>query len=141
MPKIIRQLSSVTRSRLRSTQILTSIPQIVSELVQNSIDAEASHIDIGIDCAQWTCWVRDDGVGIPVEDLRQMSKAADSARYRWRTSKMHPSGESSIMSMFGFRGEALASAAEIACLEISSRTAEENETWSVIFKGSCQIMS
>ncbi len=81
MPRAIRQLTAVTRARLRSTQILTSLWQIVSELVQNSLDAEASEISIGIDCTQWTCWVCDDGAGISIEDLRHMANVDDSARY------------------------------------------------------------
>jgi len=39
------------------------------------------------------------------------------------------------VSTFGFRGEALASAADLSCLEVSSRTAISRQSWSVILKG------
>lgn len=81
MSKPIRELTAVTRARLRSSQILTSLWQIISELVHNSLDAEASEVNIGIDCSQWTCWVCDDGAGIPIEDLRHMANVDDGVRY------------------------------------------------------------
>ena len=60
----LSELPLPTRAKLRSTQILTSLPQVVSELVQNALDASASSIEIGVDCEGWECWVRDDGEGI-----------------------------------------------------------------------------
>lgn len=62
-----------TRSQLRSTQILTSIPQIVSELVQNSLDAGASHIDIGLNIDDWELWVKDNGHGISKQGLEVLA--------------------------------------------------------------------
>jgi DNA mismatch repair protein MLH3 len=60
----IEHLPDATRNKLRSTQILTSLPQIISELLQNSLDAGAHQIDIGVDVEEWSCWVSDNGVGI-----------------------------------------------------------------------------
>ncbi len=65
----VQRLPASTQSKLRSTQILVSLPQIVSELVQNSLDAGARHVDVGVDCGGWTCWVRDDGAGMSKSDL------------------------------------------------------------------------
>jgi DNA mismatch repair protein MLH3 len=65
----IELLPSNTRSKLRSTQILTSLPQIISELLQNALDADAHQIEVGVDCEEWNCWVRDDGFGISKESL------------------------------------------------------------------------
>jgi DNA mismatch repair protein MLH3 len=79
--KRIEKLPENTRTYLRSTQILTSIPQIVSELVQNSLDAQASHIDVGINCEEWTCFVSDDGVGISNEGLSMLAKGGEQGRY------------------------------------------------------------
>jgi len=131
----IRTLPSDTRARLRSTQILTSLPQLISELVQNSLDARASHVDIGLDFDDWSCWVRDDGVGMAIgmDGLGCVGGEADEGRYG--TSKTYGSSSINTPSTFGFRGEALASAANLSCLEISSRTVGQNESWSVILKG------
>jgi DNA mismatch repair protein MLH3 len=77
----MEQLPAETRSKLRSTQILTSLPQIISELLQNSLDSGARRIEIGVDCEEWTCWVRDDGTGMSKEDLGILGKGVEDGRY------------------------------------------------------------
>ncbi|TDL29827.1 hypothetical protein BD410DRAFT_811341 [Rickenella mellea] len=126
----IVSLDADTRSKLRSTQILTSLPQILSELTQNALDAQAKHIDIGINFEEWSGWVRDDGVGISKDGLDVIGNAG-----RYATSKAYAPSSLDEISTFGFRGEALASAADISCIEISSRTFRSKECWSIIFKG------
>ena len=71
----IEKLSLSTRTKLRSTQILTSLAQIVSELFQNSLDAGATDIEVGLNCEEWTCWVTDDGHGISRDGLSLLSTA------------------------------------------------------------------
>ncbi|EIW82275.1 hypothetical protein CONPUDRAFT_89709 [Coniophora puteana RWD-64-598 SS2] len=129
-----RRLSLETRAKLRSTQILTSLPQIVSELLQNSLDAQATRIEIGVDCEEWGCWVRDDGSGISKNDLGSLAKPSDDQR-RYGTSKVYDPSSMDHVSTFGFRGEALSSAAELCCVEIASRTARSRESHSIILKG------
>ncbi|KAI6105925.1 hypothetical protein F5141DRAFT_1006193, partial [Pisolithus sp. B1] len=129
----LSRLSAETRAKLRSTQILTSLPQFVSELLQNSIDSGASHIDAGVDCEDWSCWVRDDGLGFAKDDLAQIAKGSEGGRYM--SSKACSTASLESVSTFGFRGEALASMADLCCLEISSRTARARESWSIIMKG------
>lgn len=81
-PAIIEVLPAPTQSKLRSTQILTSLSQIISELVQNSLDAGAQQINVGIDCEEWECWVRDDGVGMSKDGLvRLMGGTKEGRRY------------------------------------------------------------
>ncbi|KAG9218816.1 hypothetical protein CCMSSC00406_0001070 [Pleurotus cornucopiae] len=128
----IEQLSAETRARLRSTQILTSLPQVVSELLQNSLDAGARQIAIGVNCDEWSCWVTDDGSGIGKDGLAALGKGSEHGRYN--TSKVYSMDSLGDVSTFGFRGEALASAADLACLEISSRTAKSKQSWSIILK-------
>ncbi|KAK0190644.1 hypothetical protein F5146DRAFT_930734 [Armillaria mellea] len=132
--KGIELLPASTQSKIRSTQILTSLPQIVSELIQNSLDAGARHVDVGIDCDGWTCWVRDDGTGMGKDALTGIEG-------RYVTSKAYDLDSLDVLSTFGFRGEALASAADMCCLEISSRSAGSKETWSVILKGGQTLYS
>lgn len=76
----LERLPEETRSKLRSTVILTSLPQIVSELMQNALDANASNIDIGIDYKEWMCWVRDNGEGINKDGLERLG---EGGRYCW----------------------------------------------------------
>ncbi len=77
----LQPLSEPVRTRLRSTYILTSLPQVVSQLVKNSLDASASHIDVGVDCQEWECWVKDDGNGISRSGLDALSESYEAGRY------------------------------------------------------------
>ncbi|KAF8265139.1 hypothetical protein EI94DRAFT_1590032 [Lactarius quietus] len=132
----LHTLAEPVRTRLRSSQILTSLPQVVSELVQNALDASASHIDVGVNCQEWECWVKDDGHGISKTGLELLSKSYEAGRYN--TSKAYNLSSLDDVCTFGFRGEALASAADVSCLEISSRTSLSRQTWSIITKnGQC----
>ncbi|OAX44046.1 hypothetical protein K503DRAFT_730324 [Rhizopogon vinicolor AM-OR11-026] len=135
----MHQLSVETRAKLRSAQLLTSLPQVVSELLQNSLDAGASQVDIGVNCEEWSCWVRDDGAGINKSGLTMIGKGSDEGRYN--TSKAYTPASLESVSTFGFRGEALSSMAELCCLEISSRTSMSRESWAVILKGGKSLYS
>lgn len=77
----LEQLTLATRCKLRSGQILTTLTQLVSELVQNSLDANAHHIEVGVNCEEWECWVRDDGSGISKDGLLALSGGLDQGRY------------------------------------------------------------
>lgn len=132
----MNQLPVETRSKLRSTQIITSLPSLISELFQNSLDASASSVELGVDCEAWSCWVKDDGLGIHKEDLAVLAQGVEQARYG--TSKAYDSVSLGVVTTLGFRGEALASIADVSCLEISTRTANSRESWSIILKkGQC----
>jgi len=80
-PNAIHSLPFQTRSLLRSTTILTSLPQLISELIQNSLDAGASRIEVGVDVEQWQCWVRDDGHGMEREDMGLLARGGEEGRY------------------------------------------------------------
>lgn len=77
----LQKLDSETCSKIRSTQILTSLPQIVSELVQNSLDAGAKNVEIGMDMTEWACWVRDDGAGMNKSGLELIAQGCERGRY------------------------------------------------------------
>lgn len=77
----LQKLDSETCSKIRSTQILTSLPQIVSELVQNSLDAGAKNVEIGMDMTEWACWVRDDGAGMSKSGLELIAQGCERGRY------------------------------------------------------------
>ncbi|KAL1708554.1 hypothetical protein EV121DRAFT_287423 [Schizophyllum commune] len=132
MSRGLERLSEATQTRLRSTQILTSLPQLVSELVQNSLDAGAHHVDVGVNCEEYGCWVRDDGCGMGRQDLDALAVGGGGERYV--SSKVYAPDQIGEQATFGFRGEALASAADLCCLEIASRTARSRESWSIILK-------
>ncbi|KAG9088915.1 hypothetical protein FS749_001762 [Ceratobasidium sp. UAMH 11750] len=70
------------------------------------------------------------------EGLGMLGKGHDQGRYNTSKTYDHIHAGSST---FGFRGEALASAMELSCLEISSRTVRSRESRSVIIKGGEQL--
>ena len=78
---LLNKLPAETRTKLRSTQILTSLPTIISELMQNAIDAGASQIDVGVDCAEWSCWVVDNGSGFTKDGLHKIGQDSERGRY------------------------------------------------------------
>lgn len=77
----LTKLDISTQSRIRSTQILTSLPQIVAELVQNSLDANATHIEVSVHAGEWTCWVQDNGCGFSRDGLAQIAQGIGGGRY------------------------------------------------------------
>ncbi|KAG1847261.1 hypothetical protein C8R48DRAFT_615782 [Suillus tomentosus] len=105
----------------------------------NSLDARASQVDIGVDCEEWSCWVRDNGAEISKAGLTMIGKGSEEGRYNM--SKAYTPASLDSVSTFGFRGEALSSMAELCCLEISSRTSQSRESWSVILKGGKSLYS
>jgi DNA mismatch repair protein MLH3 len=99
----IEKLDTSTQSHIRSTQILTSLPQIVSELLQNALDAGATSVEIGIDAQEWLCWVKDNGHGIGKNNLDSIGRDGYAGRYS--TSKSYAQNLMNAESTFGFRGE------------------------------------
>lgn len=77
----IQLLDPQTRSYLRSTQIIASLPQLILELVQNSLDAGASQVEVGVNASEWECWVRDNGSGISKNGLEILSQGPQNGRY------------------------------------------------------------
>lgn len=89
---------------------------VVKELVENSLDAESSHITVNIEGAGKTLiQIMDDGTGIDPEDVPIIFQ-------RHYSSKIHSAAELENIETFGFRGEALASIAAVAQIELITRT-------------------
>lgn len=89
---------------------------VVRELVENSLDAGATHIEVRIyQGGKSAIEVTDDGRGIHSEDLL-------AALERHTTSKLYTLEDLNNITSFGFRGEALASMAAVAELTLESRT-------------------
>ncbi|TVY94419.1 PMS1 protein-like protein [Lachnellula willkommii] len=114
----IAALPEATVHLLGSAQALTTPTSLVKELVDNGLDANATSIDILI--SQNTIdkiEVRDNGHGIPQEDL-------DALGRRGHTSKLRSFDELKSIGgvSLGFRGEALASAVQLGEVSVTSRT-------------------
>ena len=109
-PAPIAALTASTTSQLRSGIVIPSLPAVLLELVQNSLDARASSIQVVLDLERWSIRCDDDGCGLARDDLRRVGQE------RYWTSKADGGHET-----FGFRGEALASVGEVAVLEVLTR--------------------
>ncbi|XP_060119153.1 DNA mismatch repair protein Mlh3 [Heteronotia binoei] len=124
---MIKQLTEKVQTSLRSGVAITSLGQCVEELVFNSIDAKATCVAIRLDLETFKIQVVDNGSGMGREDL---CKAGN----RYFTSKCYSVEDLENLTFYGFRGEALASIANMASIvEISSKTNKIAKTFLKLF--------
>ncbi|NXN89203.1 MLH3 protein, partial [Bombycilla garrulus] len=124
---MIKRLVEDVRVRLRSGVTVNSLGQCVEELVLNSIDAKATCVAIRVDLEAFKIQVVDNGSGMGKEDLKAVGK-------RYFTSKCSSVRDLENLTFYGFRGEALASIANMASVvEISSKTSRTAKTFMKLF--------
>jgi DNA mismatch repair protein MutL len=122
----IKILSSTTVNRIAAGEVVERPASAVKELVENSIDAGASKVDIIIENAgKNLITIIDNGKGMGKDDL---SLAVE----RHATSKL-PEEDINQIDFFGFRGEALPSIASVSRMSITSRYkgSQEEFAWSL----------
>lgn len=77
----LTSLSKPTRATLRSSVIIPTLPSVLSELVQNSLDAGATKIEIWIDPSKagQSIRIEDDGCGIDADGLSKLGRRGRSS--------------------------------------------------------------
>ncbi|KAM6129686.1 LOW QUALITY PROTEIN: PMS1 protein homolog 1 [Pterocles gutturalis] len=116
----MKQLSAETIRLLSSSQVITSIVSVVKELIENSLDASATNIDIKLENYGFNkIEVRDNGNGIKVDDVPVMA-------IKHYTSKISSSEDLESLTTYGFRGEALGSICSISEVLITTKTADDD---------------
>ena len=129
----IHRLEQVVADQIAAGEVIERPASIVKELVENSLDAGATAIDIGVDeGGVRRIVVSDDGNGIAKDDL-------PLAVERHATSKIRDAKDIEQVVTMGFRGEALASVAAVAKLDISSRPKDAANAWTLRLEGGKEI--
>ena len=106
-PKSIHVLSSEVVDQIAAGEVVERPAHMVKELVENSIDAGATLIEVSFEDGGRSVTVKDNGYGIQKDQL-------ELALARHATSKISQSGDIWNLSSFGFRGEALASISSVS---------------------------
>lgn len=131
--KILMQRISLLNPQLANQiaagEVIERPASIIKELIENSLDAAATRIDIDVEKGgSELIRIRDDGYGIHKDDLIL-------ALSRHATSKIHQLDDLEHIASFGFRGEALASISSVSRFKLSSRTADQSHGWQVEVHG------
>ena len=114
----IQVLDQVTIDKIAAGEVIERPASIVKELVENAIDAGATHVTIEIEEGGISLIrITDDGSGIMKEDIR-------NAFLRHSTSKIRNAEDLLHITSLGFRGEALSSIAAVTKVEVITKTKE-----------------
>ena len=119
MSDIIHLLPDSVANQIAAGEVVQRPSSIVKEMVENAIDAGADDIQVVIVDGGKTCvQVIDNGTGMSETDARM-------AFERHATSKIAKAQDIYNLSTMGFRGEALASIAAVAQVEMKTRRSED----------------
>ncbi|KAI8777250.1 PMS1 protein 1 [Biomphalaria glabrata] len=129
--KPLQLLPKSTITLIGSSQVIVSVYSVIKELVENSVDAGATSLDIklenyGLDKIE----VCDNGSGIRSVDVPFLAK-------RHCTSKINSTDDLKTLQTYGFRGEALASLCEVSEMKVTTKTDNDNisQTYSIDHQG------
>lgn len=114
-------------------EVIDSLAAAVRELVENALDAAATRIVISVWSDRWRIRVVDNGIGMSLANLQQAATPHSTSKIRTCDDLWH-------ITSLGFRGEALHSLAQLAQLEIASRSSPEDIGWHCTYDAQGQAL-
>ncbi|TKG94618.1 DNA mismatch repair endonuclease MutL [Puteibacter caeruleilacunae] len=130
MADIIQLLPDSVANQIAAGEVIQRPASVVKELVENSIDSGATSVKINVkDAGRTLIQVIDNGCGMSDTDLRM-------AFERHATSKIKVANDLFAVRTMGFRGEALASIAAVAEVEVKSRLLDADVGSQLLISGS-----
>ena len=130
MSDIIHLLPDSVANQIAAGEVIQRPASVIKELVENAIDAEATEVHVLVtDAGKTGIQVIDNGKGMSETDARL-------AFERHATSKIREAADLFALRTMGFRGEALASIAAVAEVELKTRLADEELGTRLLLAGS-----
>lgn len=134
MSDIIQLLPDSVANQIAAGEVIQRPASVIKELVENAVDAGASRIDVlVVDAGKTSIQVIDDGKGMSDTDARL-------AFERHATSKIRQADDLFSLHTMGFRGEALASIAAVAQVELKTRQ-KGDEVGTLLSISGCKVLN
>ena len=130
MADVIQLLPDAVANKIAAGEVIQRPASVVKELLENSIDAGSTSIQLIIkDAGKSLIQVIDNGAGMSETDARMSFE-------KHATSKIHDAEDLFVIKTMGFRGEALASVAAVGQVELKTKREADELGTSIIIEGS-----